>query len=175
MSESEKSDAAAKNPDAAAPAEAKKGKKSGLIAVVGGALFCIAAAVVVGLVAFPAQHAEMHEAAEPEKPVVTFLFPVPQVLVNVAETKGSKILQSTMQIEFETTDLIQGQAAAGLLLPKLQDGLLKVLSTFTPRELEGSANKDFIQTRIKDAFNKGMLDESSIKIRNVYFTEFVLQ
>lgn len=166
---------------AGADAEAKKGggaKK--LVGLVVGVLFLVGTSVAVGLLAFP-DHAPKGEAGEepaeaaPVEPVAKILAPVPEILVNLADSKGIRLLQATMTLELEAKDAPAAEVRFQEILPRVQDRLIKILSSLTSEDIDGGTSKEFVQSRIKDHLNLGVLREEKFQVTDVYFTEFVIQ
>ena len=157
----------------AAEPEAKKSKK-GLVAGVAVALFLIVGAVTVGLVGLPGQKQE--EVVVPADPVLaTVDMPVPQLLVNLADRGAHRLLQSTTTLELSTPDELATSGRFNDLLPRVQDQMIKLMSSYHVEELEGGANKEFLQVRVKDHLNATVFAEDAEKVTQVFFTEFVIQ
>ncbi len=146
----------------------------GLLLLVVGTVVCIGSAAVVGVIAFPDTHAEVHDEDEQEERL-TVLVPVPKVLVNLAESNGRRLLQSTLSLELETTQSANEAESIEELLPRVQDALIKVLSSFKESDLDGASAKEFAQTRIRDHLNGTLFEDAPRRITGVYFTEFVIQ
>lgn len=156
-------------------AESAKGSGAkGLLLLVSGIVVCLGSAAVVGFFAFPDTHAEVHD-EKPKEEVLTVLVPVPKVLVNLAESNGHRLLQATLSLELETTKSANDAESIEDLLPRVQDALIKVLSSFKESDLDGGSAKEFAQTRIRDHLNGTLFHETSRRVIGVYFTEFVIQ
>jgi len=152
------------------------GSKRNLIAFVGSVLFCVGSSVAVGILAFPdaesdqeaidARHAEARETIE---------LPVPQILVNITGADRHALLQATITLEIELMEHGSEETDINRLLPRVQDQLIKVLSSLDERALTGGSSKEFVQTRIKDHINEGIFAGTPMRVVNVFFLEFVLQ
>ncbi len=158
-------------PETNAKAASGGGKKRFLITVIG-AVAVIAVAVVVGVVGFP-DAAQTH--VEKPKEMQSTLIGLPQVVVNVAASKGLHLLQVTATVEVTASDATLAQSEFSRSLPRVQDLLIRQLSMLTSEEIDGASNKDFIKTRIKDELNAQLFANVEYKVSNVFFTEFVLQ
>jgi len=110
-----------------------------------------------------------------ELPKETFMVAVPKIIVNLADSNGLRLLQATMSLEVEHADILKGEPAFQNVLPKAQDRIIKVLSSLTSRDIEGAIAKDFIQTRLKDDLNNGLMNATDYFVKAIYFTEFVVQ
>lgn len=182
MSDEKKEDAAAPAPAPAAPAG---GGKATLIGGILGALMVVGGGVAIGIAGFPGpkkkdeEHAEeVHvEKAEADahaaQPKVAM--PIPQMVVNLSDTNGRHILQSAWTLELVAPDATAASGKFNEWLPRVQDQMIKILSSFRAFELDGGANKEFLQTRIKDSLNAGVFKAEEAKVEAVYFTEFVVQ
>lgn len=169
---------------AAAPAEGatdagpkKGGAMKTIIGLSVGILFLVGSSVAVGLLAFPkpVKPEEGHEEPKkPVEPVVMILAPVPKIIVNLADSKGLRLLQAEMTLELEAKDAT-AEARFQEVLPRIQDRLIKVLSSLTSDDIDGGTSKEFVQSRIKDHLNLGVLREEKFKVTDVYFTEFMIQ
>lgn len=155
--------------------------KATLIGGFVGVLLVVAGGVAVGIVGFPGagghdakdEHPDPMVDAEALKPTV--LLSVPQMVVNLSDTTGKHLLQSQWTVEIAATDAAAASAKFGEWLPRVQDQMIKVISSYRSVELEGGTNKEFVQTRIKDSLNASVFKAEEAKVRNVYFTEFVIQ
>lgn len=155
-------------------------KKGGALGLVAGAVLVLGSSVAVGILAFPSaphgqEAAEHEEAAEEELPDTTVLLDVPQMLVNLADSNGIRLLQVRMSLELACKDAGKTQTRFNEILPKVQDRIIKLLSSLTNQDIDGGTNKEFVQTRIKDVLNLGVLRDEDFKVADVYFTEFVVQ
>lgn len=159
-----------------APAQPEPAAKSllgrQLVVAAVGIVLCIGAAVTVGVVAFPDATSEQMTGPPPTERIQ---FPVPQVLVNLSGGGGRRLLQATLSLDLATADVAKATATFNELLPKVQDQLIKVLSSFTEADLDGRTAKESVQTRIKDHLNRGLFQDAGVVVENIYFTEFVVQ
>ncbi len=171
--------------DAPAPegggTEAEKKKGGGLKTLIGlvvGVLFLVGSSVAVGVLMFPNQEPageEGHEEEVPVEPTTKILAPVPEILVNLADSKGLRLLQATMTLELEAKDGPGAEVRFQEILPRVQDRLIKILSSLTSEDIDGGTSKEFVQSRIRDHLNLGVLREEEFEVTDVYFTEFVIQ
>lgn len=161
---------------AGAENEAPSKRKGDLITFISATMVCVAASVLVGIMAFPDPHGPTAGHDESQKvPTETIELPVPQVLVNLAGNKGHSLLQATVTLELIQTGMEKTPPDINKLLPPVQDQLIKILSSLSKEELYGGVSKEFIQTRIKDLLNRGALGDRPVEVINVYFLEFVIQ
>lgn len=174
------SDGSTDNVEAAGAAPAGGGKAT-MIGGLVGVLLVVAGGVAVGIVGFPGGNP--HEAknehpdpmVDPEAAKPTVLLTVPQMVVNLSDTTGKHLLQSQWTVEITTSDVAAAETKKTEWLPRVQDQMIKVISSYRSLELEGGSNKEFLQTRIKDGLNGTVFKTEESKVRNVYFTEFVIQ
>ncbi|MFG0319947.1 MAG: flagellar basal body-associated protein FliL [Planctomycetota bacterium JB042] len=178
MAEAEK-DGNAPEAEGSAAEPRKGGGMKTLIGLVVGVLFLVGSSVAVGVLMFPSEEpaGEAGEEGEavPVEPATKILAPVPEILVNLADSKGLRLLQATMTLELEAKDGTAAEARFQEILPRVQDRLIKILSSLTSEDIDGGTSKEFVQSRIKDHLNLGVLREEEFEVTDVYFTEFVIQ
>ncbi len=156
-----------------APAQGAGGGKKRFLAVAGGAIAVVAIAVVVGVMGFPDESA--HHVTEAKPVTKPTLIGLPQVVVNLANSKGLRLLQCTTTIEVTAADIPAAESSFARTLPRVQDLMIRQLSMLTAEELEGAASKDLIKQRITDELNQRLFATEEFKVTNLFFTEFVLQ
>lgn len=150
--------------------------RKNLVAFVGSVLFCVGSSVAVGILAFPdaAPDKQVIADSHPE-PTETVELPVPQILVNLSGANRNALLQATITLEIEMGEAHGEGADINKLLPRVQDQLIKILSSLSERSLIGGSSKEFVQTRIKDQINEGIFAGTGRRVVDVFFLEFVLQ
>lgn len=89
--------------------------------------------------------------------------------VNLADSKGSHFAQVSVEIE---TDGAFTKAEVTRLRPKIRDFIVVVLSSKTYEQVESVDGRDFLREEIRNKIN-GYLTRGQIK--NVYFTQFIVQ
>ncbi|MBI4880483.1 MAG: flagellar basal body-associated FliL family protein [Planctomycetes bacterium] len=160
---------------AAEKGAAGKTSRRGLIASLGLAAFSLAAAVIVGVMAFPDSEGGGDDAEQHQVHKSRVILPVPQTLVNLSQSEKNELLQATISVELETDDAAETLGKFNELLPKVQDQLLKVLSSLNAGELDGGASMEFLQTRIMDRLNGELFAAGNARVTSIYFTEFVIE
>jgi flagellar basal body-associated protein FliL len=171
------------NTEPAQPAAAPQagGGKGTLVGGIVGILLVVAGGVAVGIVGFPGaaktdgDTGHQDPMVDPEANKPTVLMSIPQMVVNLSDNTSKHLLQSTWTVELAATDVAAATAKFTEWLPRVQDQMIKVISSYRSVELEGASNKEFVQTRIKDSLNGSVFKNEETKVRNVYFTEFVVQ
>ena len=148
-------------------------RRKTLIAYSAVVAFCLVSSVTVGVVAFP--DGDTESAVVEEVPAKKIVLPVPQVLVNLQDSDTSALLQTTLSVELETRGGGDAQSEFSELLPRVQDQLLKVLSSFSASDIDGGASMSFVQTRIIDRLNEELFKGEDTKVTNIFFTEFVIE
>ncbi|NLF25098.1 MAG: flagellar basal body-associated FliL family protein [Deltaproteobacteria bacterium] len=114
----------------------------------------------------PEVYQEEDELDEDEDPLGA-IFPLDTFVVNLAG--GSGFLRCQVQIEFTERDVPKRFYAR--LVP-VRDAAIKILSTHTAAELAGSEGKENLKEALAEMIN-GILRKEQVK--NVYFTQFVVQ
>lgn len=89
--------------------------------------------------------------------------------VNLADSKGSHFAQVTVEIEVDNSFT---KAEVDRLRPKIRDFIVVVLSSKTYEQVESVDGRDFLREEIRNKIN-GYLTRGQIK--NVYFTQFIVQ
>jgi len=110
-----------------------------------------------------------HGKKEVEKEVAPDNFIKESFTVNLADSQGSHFAQVEVNIEVEDAfarDEIQK------IRPKIRDFIVVVLSSKTFEQVESNDGKDFLREEIRNKIN-GYLTRGQIK--NVYFTQFIVQ
>jgi len=97
------------------------------------------------------------------------LFPLKTFIVNLADKEGKRYLRVTMEME-----LINEEAKVELekRLPQIRDNILMIIPTKTFEELNSAKGKIELRDELLTKLNGLLLEEY---IKNIYFTEFVIQ
>lgn len=100
---------------------------------------------------------------------VEAIWSIGTVVVNLMDGKGDRYLKTTIQIEVSSGDCL---SELDLLKPKIIDNILDLLSSKKYGEIVGFEGKqrlrEEISMRLNSYLNKG-------RIKQVYFTEFIIQ
>ncbi|MEZ4753956.1 MAG: flagellar basal body-associated FliL family protein [Bdellovibrionota bacterium] len=165
---------------------AKKGKGM-LLMIIGGVLFLVlsigAPLLYVSMKPKTKKNHVAHDAAKTEHDFVLegyeeeydldedeealgAIYPLETFIVNLA---NEKYIRLQVQLEFTTRDI--PRRFYSTLVP-VRDGLITLLNSRTVEDLSGSTAKDNLKQDIKNVVNETMRREM---IKNVYFTQFVIQ
>ncbi len=113
------------------------------------------------------------EPAEEEKTVEedTFgpLFKLDTMIVNLADKGGKRYLRVTMELELSSPETV---AEIEKRMAMIRDGILMILPSKTYAEISTTEGKIALRNQIMAKINE-MLSTGSVK--NIYFTEFVVQ
>lgn len=170
----------AKAPETAAPAApaASAGQKPIMLIV----LVVINMAVVIGvgfmvwkakqvppptidqIVTGEKQQAEADKAVTEE---VGKVIPLETFIVNLANSKGRKVLKVNMELEVTGSDIVQ---EVDNRKAQIRDFIIIILSVKTYEQISTKEGKDDLRAEIKDKVNSFL---SKGKITNVYFTELI--
>ena len=113
---------------------------------------------------------EEHAATEEEAPATGGqLVTLDSFVVNLADPMGRRYLKATMDVEVSGASAAQELTAA---MPKVKDTLLLLLSSKSFEDISSMDRKIELKNQIVDRLNQ-ILGKG--KVRNVYFTEFVVQ
>lgn len=111
---------------------------------------------------------EKDDKAEKETPVeIGRNVPLETFLVNLAGSKGRKVLKVNIELEVKGQDIIQEVDSRKA---QIRDFIIIILSSKTYDEISVKAGVDALRNEIKDNINSFL---SKGKIVNVYFTEFI--
>ena len=95
------------------------------------------------------------------------LIPLETFLVNLADSRGQKVVKINMELEVSSDDV---QKEIDRLKPKIRDIIIIITSSKTYGELATSEGKDALREEIRDQLN---LFLTTGQVNRVYFTEFL--
>ncbi len=95
------------------------------------------------------------------------VIPLETFIVNLAGSKGRKVLKVNMELEVKGADVIQ---EIDNRKAQIRDFIIIILSSKTYDEVSTKEGKDLLRNEIKDQVNSFL---SKGKIINVYFTELI--
>lgn len=164
----------------------KKPKKSGnlmLIIIVGVLVLLL---VVGGLVAFlllgsdepqvqsqPMQQQTDKQQKQQQRVTdyvnIGIMLPLDQFIVNLLSENGGRFLKTSMNLELNSETLIP---EIDKKKPLIRDIIIRLLSSKTYEEVSTSKGKERLKDEIVGKLNEVLTDGS---IRNLYFTDFVVQ
>ncbi|MFZ4404522.1 MAG: flagellar basal body-associated FliL family protein [Pseudobdellovibrionaceae bacterium] len=110
--------------------------------------------------------AQHHEATE-EKEIIGKVLPLEAFIVNLAGSKGRKVISINMELEVEgekVTEEIDKRK------PQIRDIIIIILSSKTFEQIATREGKDALRTEIKDTVNSFLVQG---KITNVFFTNLI--
>ena len=105
---------------------------------------------------------EVVETMGPTKKLETFI-------VNLADKGGERYLRVSMNLELEKEETVE---IVGKILPKIRDAILMILPTKKYEDIGTVEGKSALRNEMLIKINELMKPE---KIKNIYFTEFVVQ
>lgn len=112
-----------------------------------------------------------HDAQKKEEATVENIIgkviPLETFTVNLAGTKGRKILKVSMELEVKGDDIM---AELDKRKAQVRDIIITILSSKTYEEVSTPSGKEEIRVQLKDNLNSFL---NKGKIENVFFTEFV--
>lgn len=111
------------------------------------------------------KHDDKTEAEKVEE--VGKVIPLETFIVNLAGSKGRKVLKVNMELEIKGEDIIQ---EIDNRKAQIRDFIIIILSSKTYDEVSTKEGKDNLRNEIKDQVNSFL---SKGKIMNVYFTELI--
>jgi len=97
------------------------------------------------------------------------IYPLDRFIVNLLSNNSSRYLKCKIDLELDAPEL---QKEIDKKLPAIRDLIIRILSSKTVEEIQTSKGKEKLKEEIKRKINEIL---TTGEIRNVYFTEFVIQ
>ena len=97
------------------------------------------------------------------------IYPLDGFIVNLLSNNSSRYLKCKIDLELDSSEL---QEEVDKKLPAIRDLIIRILSTKTVEEIQTSKGKEKLKEEIRRKINEIL---TTGEIRNVYFTEFVIQ
>lgn len=113
--------------------------------------------------------AEAEKAKKEAENAVGEMFELAPFVVNLADPKGKRYLKLTITLELETADILE---KAEKSKPKMRDMVIMMLTSLTFEEVMTPEGKIRVRDELLERFNHVMRPS---RIKNIYFTEFVIQ
>ena len=97
------------------------------------------------------------------------IYPLDGFVVNLLSNSSSRYLKCKIDLELDAPEL---QEEVDKKLPAIRDLIIRILSSKTVEEIQTSKGKEKLKEEIKRKINEIL---TTGEIKNVYFTEFVIQ
>ncbi len=172
MADEEKKEAA----EEASEEESKKGFPVKLIILVlmvvligGGGFFAWKSGMLDKLLGKTDEQAATEKVEEPEKPDIGPIFSLETFIVNLNEPMGKRYLKAKIELEMEKEEM---RPELEKRLPQLRDAILTLLSSKAYKDISDLSGKYQLRAEIMSMLNRYL---TIGKIKNVYFTEFIVQ
>jgi len=119
----------------------------------------------------PAPVGEKLAGVKPEqlKDAVGEMFPLDQFVVNLSDPMGKRYLRLTITLELDSREAVE---RATKMVPKLRDMVIVLLTSLTFEEVMTPEGKVQIRDELLERFNQILRPD---RVRNIYFTDFVVQ
>ncbi len=104
-----------------------------------------------------------------EAKIIGEIFSLAPFTVNLADPKGKRYLKVRIEVEFQDEKAIEKATKA---TPKLRDMVIMMLTSLSFEEVMTPEGKLRIRDELLERFNQIM---RPTKVKNIYFTEFVVQ
>lgn len=105
----------------------------------------------------------------PPTDTVGEIFALEPFVVNLADPKGRRYLKVQIKLEVESPEVLERTTKAA---PKLRDLVIIMLTSLTFEEVMTPEGKIRIRDELLERFNQVMRPD---RVKNIYFTEFVVQ
>lgn len=158
--------------------EKEEGKSNKLLLIVIIVLLLVLL-IVGGLVAYFLLSGGDEEQVEPQKvekkkkvsnmTEIGPIYPLDRFIVNLLSNNSNRYLKCKIDLELDAPEL---QKEIDKKLPAIRDLIIRILSSKTVEEIQTSKGKEKLKEEIKRKINEIL---TTGEIRNVYFTEFVIQ
>ena len=112
---------------------------------------------------------EMGAEEKAPQPLIGEIFALEPFVVNLADPKGKRYLKIKIELELESPEAV---AQAEKVAPKLRDMVIMMLTSLTFEDVMTPEGKIRIRDELFERFNQIMRPQ---RIKNIYFTEFVVQ
>lgn len=155
-------------------AEPKKKPKIFLVLFLGLSGLILAGGAFFAYTKFMAQipavtETEDQDTTEMPKDAVGEMYLFEPFVVNLSDPKGKRYLKVKLGVEVETAETV---AKVEKAVPKLRDMVIMMLTSLTFEEVMTPEGKVQIRDELLERFNQIM---RPTRIKNIYFTEFVVQ
>jgi flagellar protein FliL len=104
-----------------------------------------------------------------EKPDIGTIYPMESFIVNLMDPMGKRYLKVKIALELTNEE---STSEVDKRLPQFRDGILTLLSSKTFKEINDLSGKYQLRAEILGMLNGYM---KTGRVRNVYFTEFIVQ
>jgi flagellar FliL protein len=163
----------AEQPNTAAPAKAKKSNL--IFLIIGVAL--LAGGMGAGWFLFAHNKTTQASVEKPEKKEPEFTLHLDGFTVNLNDPDESHFLRCTLDLGLAHEPKAagggkEGEANAGLPIPRIRDTILSVLTAAKANELLTAEGKENLKTNLLTALQRRVPE---IEAKDVYFTEFLVQ
>lgn len=165
--------AAEKDPQAAEQVPTKK-SKMGLFIILGVGILVLGGGGFFAYTKLLAHKPAVEEVASQEAkkeaaPVIGEMLVMEPFVVNLADPKGKRYLKVKIELELESKEAVD---KATKVSPKLRDMVIMMLTSLGFEEIMTPEGKIRVRDELLERFNEIMRPDH---IKNIYFTEFVVQ
>jgi flagellar basal body-associated protein FliL len=118
------------------------------------------------------EHKEGKEGKEGEKGGPSFTYDLREIYVNIAETKGTRILKIVPFLVLSEQRLVD---EVKNLEPLLRDRVSYAASSMTIDQLEGPNGREALKREIMTVVNAALKEKMTGSVVDVYFSDFLIQ
>jgi flagellar FliL protein len=138
-----------------------------VMALMGGGFFILWTKMTALSEPAPIAEEEVVEAEEPDE--IGPLYSLGTLIVNLADEGGKRYLRVSIELELESPEMTEEVERR---LPQVRDSVLMILPTKTFADINTTPGKVALRDELIAAIN-GIVKTG--KVKNLYFTEFVVQ
>jgi len=106
---------------------------------------------------------------EVDKPDIGPIYPMEPFIVNLMDAGGKRYLKVTLELELSKEEM---RPEMDKRLPQLRDAILTLLSSKSYKDINDLSGKYQLRAEIMSTLNRYL---KTGKVKNVYFTEFIVQ
>ena len=150
--------------------EELKGKGMGTILLVVLSLVLIAGGLGAGLMLGKKDQAPMPTVTK--APTTLIVVELDDVYVNIAETKATRVLKLSPVLELSEERLVSVVEGR---IPLIRDLISETACRMSIQELDGSNGRQILKREIKNQLNVMLRDHMAGAVKNIYFSDFLIQ
>ncbi len=140
-----------------------------LFIMAGGGFFAFKSGMLNKFLGKGEKEAEAKKTEQVNKPDIGPIFPMDTFIVNLMDPMGKRYLKVTLDLELSNEKM---KPEMDKRLPQLRDAILTLLSSKSFKDVSDLSGKYQLRAEILATINRYL---KTGKVKNVYFTEFIVQ
>ncbi len=135
----------------------------------GGGFFAFKSGMLDKFLGKGEKEAAAKKTEEVDKPDIGPIYPMETFIVNLMDPMGKRYLKVTLELELSKEEM---RPEMDKRLPQLRDAILTLLSSKSFKDISDLSGKYQLRAEIMATLNRYL---KTGKVKNVYFTEFIVQ